>query len=122
VSSKLLTGVGARQGGVAGLIMRLSEDGHRDMHVCGPPGETPLDTKPTNKSNAKIRSAMSLILKRRAGTVDLLHGLRHFVRWRHPRILITEFDPGGKDTVFEVRLTILQMFHIVFCTCCVAMS
>lgn len=44
-----------------------------------------------------------LTLQMHAGTKKLLHGLRHFVRWRHPRILVTEFDPGGMNAVFEVR-------------------
>lgn len=40
-----------------------------------------------------------------AGTVTLLHGLRHFVHWRHPRLLITESGPGAPATVHEASCT-----------------
>jgi hypothetical protein len=37
-----------------------------------------------------------------AGTADMLHSLRHFVRWRHPVTCITELNPSLAQCCFEV--------------------
>eukprot|EP00850_Spirogloea_muscicola_P002668 SM000010S04306 [mRNA] locus=s10:832787:837561:- [translate_table: standard] len=46
--------------GTGGLLLRLSQDGHGRLAVCGPPG-----------------------------TARYVHALRHFVRWLHPKVFIT---------------------------------
>ena len=30
------------QGGLAGVLMRLRDDGHGSVHVCGPTGDMPF--------------------------------------------------------------------------------
>ena len=37
-----------------------------------------------------------------------MHGLRHFVRWRHPRLLLTELGPGSAPVFYEVCRRVLQ--------------
>eukprot|EP00850_Spirogloea_muscicola_P009327 SM000052S17719 [mRNA] locus=s52:317632:322429:+ [translate_table: standard] len=46
--------------GTGGLLLRLSQDGHGRLAVCGPPG-----------------------------TARYVHALRHIVRWLHPKVFIT---------------------------------
>ena len=41
--------------------------------------------------------------------VSLVHGLRHFVRWRHPRLLLKELTLGSSaPTFYEASLSLLQ--------------
>lgn len=47
----------ATLGGLAGLVLRLSQDGHGELAVVGPPG-----------------------------TARHLQGLQHVIRWRHPTV------------------------------------
>ncbi|KAK9829441.1 hypothetical protein WJX72_005893 [[Myrmecia] bisecta] len=65
-------------GGLSGLIMRLRSDGHDKLHIIGP-----------------------------SGVQALSHSIRHFLRWRHPRLMVTEcsdFQPAllYKDVYCEV--------------------
>ena len=65
------------QNGCGGLLMRLRGEGHEQLHVVAPPG---------------------------AGT--LLHSLRHFVQWRHPRVLVTETAAVCSNPyVYEVTIS-----------------
>ncbi|KAL0053601.1 hypothetical protein WJX82_008144 [Trebouxia sp. C0006] len=59
-------------GGLAGLIMRLCQDGHKELQVHGP-----------------------------IGLAANLHGLRHFVRWKHPRVFASEHSQWEPPQVYE---------------------
>ncbi len=52
-------------GGLGGLLMRMRGEGHGRLRLLGP-----------------------------AGTLATAAALRHFVRWRHPALLVTEVLPG----------------------------
>eukprot|EP00850_Spirogloea_muscicola_P018151 SM000163S02319 [mRNA] locus=s163:142573:147370:- [translate_table: standard] len=60
------------QAGTGGLLLRLSQDGHGRLAVCGPPG-----------------------------TARYVHALRHIVRWLHPKVFITHVAGGDEEAVFE---------------------
>ena len=49
------------QADLASLLLRLSQDGHGRVEVCGPPG-----------------------------TAATLHALRHIIRFRHPQVRRTD--------------------------------
>lgn len=51
-------------GGLAGLVLRLSQDGHGDLTVVGP-----------------------------HGTARHLQGLQHVIRWRHPTVRLALSSP-----------------------------
>ena len=41
--------------------------------------------------------------------VGLVHGLRHFVRWRHPRLLLKELTlDSSAPLLYEANLSVLE--------------
>jgi len=63
------------QGGLAGLLLRLRQDGHGELCAVGPPG-----------------------------LAAAVHGLRHFATWRHPAASLSECgDHFARPVVYEVR-------------------
>jgi hypothetical protein len=63
------------QGGLAGLLLRLRQDGHGELCAMGPPG-----------------------------LAAAVHGLRHFVTWRHPAASLSECgDHFARPVLYEVR-------------------
>ena len=61
------------QGGLAGLLLRLRQDGHGELAAFGP-----------------------------AGIAAHAAALRHLVRWRHPALKVCELDPLDPPVVYQV--------------------
>ncbi|CAM6040517.1 unnamed protein product [Sphagnum compactum] len=59
-------------GGLGGLLLRLAQDGHGQVQLIGP-----------------------------QGTAAFGHSLRHIFRWRHPKVLVSEYGIDCKVPVFE---------------------
>ncbi|CAM6016328.1 unnamed protein product [Sphagnum balticum] len=59
-------------GGLGGLLLRLAQDGHGQVQLIGP-----------------------------QGTAAFGHSLRHIFRWRHPKVLVSEYGMNCKVPVFE---------------------
>lgn len=62
------------QGGLAGLLLRLRQDGHGQLATVGPQGI----------------AAHAL-------------ALHHFMRWRHPVLHVSECDPLDDPIIFQAR-------------------
>lgn len=75
-----LTVLVAVQGGLAGLLLRLRQDGHGQLVALGPQG----------------LAAHAL-------------ALRHFMRWRHPVLRVSECDPLNAPVVFQACPTPLSL-------------
>ena len=67
------------QGGLAGLLLRLRQDGHGQLAAFGP-----------------------------AGIAAHARALRHLIRWRHPALKVCEVEPLDPPVIYKVRLHSLQ--------------
>lgn len=61
------------QGGLPGLVMRLRQDGHEQLHVVGP-----------------------------CGVAAVVEAARHFVSWLHPRVVVRECTRCDPAVVYKV--------------------
>ena len=78
------------QGGLAGLLLRLRQDGHGELAAFGP-----------------------------AGIAAHARALRHLVRWRHPALKVCEVDPLDPPIIYQVGVWPLGRTspHIVLVCC-----
>ena len=107
---------------MAGAIMRLRQDGHDELQIHGPSGYffSPY-TNPTTGTMPLHGSAPMqctehdcgqclqwllavwlLTLCVCAGLCANLHGLRHFVQWKHPKVFASEHSEWDAPQVYEV--------------------
>ena len=63
------------QGGLAGLLLRLRQDGHGQLAVFGP-----------------------------TGVAAHARALRHLIRWRHPALRVCGVEPLDPPVVYDVRM------------------
>eukprot|EP00051_Salpingoeca_urceolata_P021502 m.338569 g.338569 ORF g.338569 m.338569 type:complete len:587 (+) comp19810_c0_seq39:62-1822(+) len=74
LAAAFFTGLSARHlGGLTGLLFRMASAGSAPARVVGC-----------------------------RGTVGCLHAYRHFVRWRHPHLIVTETDPEATGTAAPI--------------------
>ena len=65
---------GAMQGGLAGLLLRLRQDGHGQLAAYGP-----------------------------TGTAAHARALRHLIRWRHPALKVCDVEPLDPPVIYQVH-------------------
>ncbi len=63
------------QGGLAGLLLRLRQDGHGQLAAYGP-----------------------------AGTAAHARALRHLIRWRHPALKVCGVEPLDPPVIYQVHI------------------
>ena len=119
------------QGGLPGLIMRMKSDGHRELQILGPKGETYNVLRLCLKKLASPCSGNTTVWGSQkqhndgmcfhsshipnythptflAGVSDAVAAMSHFVRWQHPQVLVKDLDSFSHFAYEVKRLFLLH--------------
>ena len=113
------------QGGMAGLIMRLRQDGHDELQLHGPSGRSSFTFHAlvfhSSRDSPEALSEFQLGIKAQKSFLHNLSGMyavRYVSELRHPRLFSKQFAKhGGRPFAVAIRSVLSNM---VSCDSCLS--